>query len=135
MIAKMTNVCVYVLNQDSALDFYTNKLGFKLKLDVPMGETTRWLTVTPPEQPELEITLFPLVVGKMFTEEVVRTLKEFVSKGIFGPGVLNCTDIFATYEELKSKGVVFIKAPTKEFYGTEALFKDDSGNFFSLQQK
>lgn len=132
MITKMTDVCVYVLDQDRALDFYTNKLGFKVKVDVPMGPSARWLTVTPPEQPELEITLFPVAVGKMFTEETVKTMTELISKGTFGPGIFACKDIYATYEELKSKGVEFIKPPTKEFYGTEALFKDDSGNWFSL---
>ena len=61
-------------------------------------------------------------------------MTELISKGTFGPGIFACNDIYATYEELKSKGVEFIKPPTKEFYGTEALFKDDSGNWFSLQQ-
>lgn len=135
MITKMTDVCVYVLNQDSAFDFYTNKLGFKVKADVPIGNGARWLTVMPPEQPDLEITLFPVIVGKMFTEEVVKSMTELISKGIFGPGIFSCKDIYATYEELKSKGVEFVKPPTKEFYGTEALFKDDSGNWFSLQQQ
>jgi predicted enzyme related to lactoylglutathione lyase len=49
--------------------------------------------------------------------------------------VFECADIYATYEELKAKGVEFKKAPKKEFYGIEALFKDDSGNWFSLSQK
>jgi 4-hydroxyphenylpyruvate dioxygenase-like putative hemolysin len=48
---------------------------------------------------------------------------------------MHCNDIYATYEELKAKGVEFMKPPTKEFYATEALFKDDSGNYFSLQPK
>lgn len=135
MISKMTDVCVYVLDQNSAFDFYTNKLGFKVKSDVLIGENVRWLTVTPPEQPELEITLFPVVVGKMFTEETVKSMKELITKGTFGPGIFSCTDIYATYEELKSKGVEFMRPPVKEFYGTEALFKDDSGNWFSLQQQ
>lgn len=135
MISKMTDVCVYVLNQESAFDFYTNKLGFKVKVDVPIGKDARWLTVTPPDQPELEITLFPVAVGKMFNEETVKAMKELISKGTFGPGIFSCKDIYATYEELKSKGVEFMKPPTKEFYGTEALFKDDSGNWFSLQQQ
>jgi catechol 2,3-dioxygenase-like lactoylglutathione lyase family enzyme len=134
MICKITNMCVYVLDQDSALDFYTNKLGCKLKLDVPMTADARWLTVTPPDQPEFEITLFPVLVGKMFTAEIVKSMKELISRGTFGPGIFSCNDIYATYEELKSKGVEFKKPPTKEFYGTEALFKDDSGNWFSLKQ-
>jgi catechol 2,3-dioxygenase-like lactoylglutathione lyase family enzyme len=134
MITKMTHVNIYVLNQDSAYDFYTNKLGFKVKLDVPMGPDTRWLTVTPPEQPELEITLFPMKEGTMFTKETVSTMTDLIKKGTFGCGVFTCKDIYATYEELKSKGVEFKKPPTKEFYGTEALFTDDSGNWFSLAQ-
>lgn len=135
MISKMTDVCVYVLDQASAFDFYTNKLGFKVKADIPIGIDARWLTVTPPEQPELEITLFPVTVGKMFTEETVKMMTELIRKGTFGPGIFSCKDIYATYEELKRKGVEFIKPPTKEFYGSEALFKDDSGNWFSLQQQ
>jgi catechol 2,3-dioxygenase-like lactoylglutathione lyase family enzyme len=134
MIIKMTHVCVYVINQESAFDFYANKLGFKVKMDVPMGKDARWLTVTPPEQPELEITLYPVAVGTMFNEETVKSMTELIRKGTFGPGVFTCKDIYATYEELKSKGVEFKKPPTKEFYGTEALFKDDSGNWFSLAQ-
>ena len=131
----MSHTSIYVLDQDRALDFYTNKLGFKVVDDIPMGPGTRWLTVSPPEQPDLEIVLFPLVVSKMFPQEIVDTMTGLIQKGIFGCGVLQCTDIFATYEELKAKGVEFMKAPTKEFYGTEALFKDDSGNYFSLQPK
>ena len=63
MNIKMTHVRVYVLNQESTFDFYTNKLGFKLEMDVPIGGRGHWLTVTPPEQPELEITLFPVAIG------------------------------------------------------------------------
>jgi len=65
---------------------------------------------------------------------VVEMLTELVTKGTFGAAVYTCKDIFATYEELKAKGVEFLKAPKKEFYGIEALFKDDSGNWFSLAQ-
>jgi catechol 2,3-dioxygenase-like lactoylglutathione lyase family enzyme len=136
MIAKMSHVSVYVLNQDSAFDFYVNKLGFKVHTDAPMGPGMRWLTVTPPEQPELEITLMPFTEGMMFTEETAAAMKELVKKGTFGFGVFRSAKIFMpTYEELKTKGVQFTKEPKKEFYGIEALFKDDSGNWFSLGQK
>jgi catechol 2,3-dioxygenase-like lactoylglutathione lyase family enzyme len=135
MISKMSHVSIYVLNQDSAYDFYVNKLGFQVHTDAPMGEGMRWLTVTPPEQPELEIILMPITEGMMFTKESATTMKELVKKGTFGFGVFECQDIYATYEELKAKGVEFTKEPKKEFYGVEALFKDDSGNWFSLGQK
>jgi len=133
MITKMTVTNIHVLDQDSAYDFYVNKLGFDVVDDIPMGPDSRWLTVSPPEQPDLQLVLFPVKVSKMFPKETAETLINLIKKGIFGCGVLTCHDIYATYEELKSKGVEFIKPPTPEFYGTEALFKDDSGNYFSLQ--
>ncbi len=135
MISKMSHVSIYVLDQNSAYDFYVNKLGFKVHTDAPMGEGKRWLTVCPPEQPELEITLMPIEAGMMFTEESAQQMRELVKNGTFGFGVFECHDIYATYEELKSKGVEFSKPPKEEFYGIEALFKDDSGNWFSLGQK
>lgn len=134
MITKITHTCVYVLDQNSAFDFYVNKLGFKVHTDAPMGPGNRWLTVTPPEQPDLEITLFLVAEGGMFDADTVKTMTHLIKKGTFGAAVFTCKDLLATYEELKSKGVVFKKAPTKEFYGYEALFLDDSGNWFSLAQ-
>ena len=133
MITKMTHSTVYVLDQERAHDFYVNKLGFKVITDVPMPNNDRWLTVTPPNQPGFEIVLSPVSRG-VFSKEKVETLKELVKSGTFGVAVFACDDIFATYEELKAKGVEFTKPPTKEFYGTEALFKDDSGNWFSLAE-
>jgi catechol 2,3-dioxygenase-like lactoylglutathione lyase family enzyme len=129
----MTHVSIHVLDQDRALDFYSNKLGFKVLKDVPMGNGDRWITVSPAEQPGFEIILSPVTRGQ-FSEEDVKALKVLVEKGTFGVGLFTCIDIFATYEELKAKGVEFTKAPKKEFYGTEAIFKDDSGNWFSLAQ-
>ena len=64
----------------------------------------------------------------------MQAITSLIEKGTFGAAVFTCNDVFATYEELKTKGVVFKKAPTKEFYGIEALFVDDSGNWFSLSQ-
>lgn len=133
MITKMTVANIHVIDQDSAYDFYVNKLGFKVVDDIPMGPDARWLTVSPPEQLDLQLVLFPVKVSKMFPKEIAENLIEYIKKGVFGCGVLTCKDIYATYEELLAKGVEFLKAPTKEFYGTEALFKDDSGNYFSLQ--
>jgi catechol 2,3-dioxygenase-like lactoylglutathione lyase family enzyme len=135
MISRLSHACFYVLNQDSAYDFYVNKLGFKVHTDAPMGPGMRWLTVCPPDQPDVEITLMAVVEGQMFSAESAKAMRELIKNGTFGYGVFECKDVFATYEELKAKGVEFKKAPAKEFYGIEALFKDDSGNWFSLGQK
>ena len=135
MITKLSHVSIYVLDQESARDFYVNKLGFKVHTDAPMGPDARWLTLTAPEQPELEITLMAIKPDMNFNEESAAQMRQLVQSGTFGFGVFETLDINATYEELKSKGVEFVKPPTKEFYATEALFKDDSGNWFSLTQK
>ena len=149
MITKMNHVVIYVLDQESAYDFYVNKLGLNVHTDAPMGPGKRWLTVTPPEQPDLEIALMaideelmpeeklePLGKEKLnLGKNVAEQMRELVKRGAFGFGVFECNDLLATYEELSAKGVEFTKPPTKEFYGYEALFKDDSGNWFSLGQK
>jgi catechol 2,3-dioxygenase-like lactoylglutathione lyase family enzyme len=135
MITKLNHVSVFVLDQNSAYDFYVNKLGFNVNTDAEMGPGKRWLTVTPPEQPDLEISLMAISEGMMFKKEAADQMRELVRTGTFGFGVFECNDLLATYEELSAKGVEFTKPPTKEFYGYEALFKDDSGNWFSLGQK
>ena len=135
MISRMSHVSIYVVDQDSAYEFYVNKLGFQVRTDAPMGSKMRWLTVSPPDQAELEITLLPIMEGMIFTKETADQMRDLVKKGTFGFGVFECKDIYTTYEELKAKGVQFSKTPKKEFYGIEALFKDDSGNWFSLSQK
>lgn len=135
MITKMNHVSIFVLKQTSAHDFYVNKLGFKVHTDALMGPGKRWLTVCPPEQPDLEITLMAIDEGMMFDKESAEQMRALVSKGTFGFGVFECGDLLATYEELSARGVEFTKPPTQEFYGFEALFKDDSGNWFSLGQK
>ena len=135
MVTKLSHTSFFVTDQEKAYDFYVNKLGFKVHTDAPMGPGRRWLTVCPPEQPDLEITLMAIDEGMMFTKESGKQMRDLVSKGTFGFGVFECNDLIATYEELKAKGVAFKKPPTKEFYGYEALFIDDSGNWFSLGQK
>jgi catechol 2,3-dioxygenase-like lactoylglutathione lyase family enzyme len=135
MITRLNHVSFFLLNQDSAFDFYVNKLGFKVHTDVPMGPGMRWLTVCTPEQPDLQIKLTPIEDRVMFREDAAKQMRELVKNGTFGFGVFECDDLNATYEALKAKGVVFKKPPTKEFYGYEALFIDDSGNWFSLVEK
>jgi len=134
MITKLSHVGVYVLNYDEALRFYTEKLGFEVRNDVRMGDY-RWLTVGPKKQPDLEIVLSEVKAGGMFDEEAASHLRALLAKGAIGAGVFRTDDCQATYEELKSKGVEFISPPQEQPYGIEAVFKDNSGNWFSLTQQ
>lgn len=134
MITRLSHASIYVLDQERAADFYVNKLGFEQRMKIPIGGDAFWITVSPKNQPELEITLMPILKGEMFDAAAADQLAELVKKGTFGFGVFECKDIYATYQELSEKGVEFTKKPTQEFYGIEAMFKDDSGNWFSLTQ-
>lgn len=134
MITKANHFSIFVLDQTSAHDFYVNKLGFKVNTDAVMGPKGRWLTVNAPEQPDLEITLMAIDDKMMFGADSAATMRELVKAGTFGFAVFECDDMLATYEELKAKGVHFKKEPTKEFYGFNAVFEDDSGNWFSLSE-
>ena len=135
MISKLSHTSIFVLDQESAKQFYVTKLGFAIKTDAAFGEGMRWLTVSPPDQPDLEITLTATQEGMGFTKETAKQMQNLVKSGTFGFAVFECKDIYATYEELKAKGVVFTQPPKEQFYGIEAIFQDDSGNWFSLGQK
>src|SRR4051812_18688346 len=113
MISKLSHSSIFVLDQDSAYDFYVNKLGFKVHTDASMGPGMRWLTVNPPAQPDLEISLMPIAAGMMFDEASAEQMKALVRRGTFGFGVFECDDIYATYEEMKAKGVQFKQPPTQ----------------------
>jgi len=125
---------VYVIDQDRAKAFYTEKLGFEVRDDARMG-AFRWLTVGPKTQPDVRIILYKIEPGMKLTEEHAAMLRKLVDAGVLSGGVLEADDCRRTYEELRAKGVEFASEPREMPYGIEAVFKDDSGNFFSLGQK
>lgn len=133
MLKKQTHTTVYVTDQERAKAFYTEKLGFEVRDDARMG-SFRWLTVSPKTQPDLRIVLYGIQPGPWMTEENAAMLKKLVESGAIGAGVLETDDIRREYEELKAKGVVFKGEPKEQPYGIEAVFQDDSGNFWSLGQ-
>ncbi|MEM7157624.1 MAG: VOC family protein [Myxococcota bacterium] len=133
MINAMSHVSLYVLDQDAALAFYTEKLGFEVRTDAKM-DGFRWLTVGPKDQTDMELVLMALAPSPMFDAETVEQMKALLTKGAMGAGVFRTADCRATYEELKGKGVEFLSEPQERPYGLEAVFKDNSGNWFSLTQ-
>lgn len=135
MITKLSHYSIYVLDQDQAYDFYVNKLGFVVVTDAKMDNGFRWLTVRPKEQDDTEIILMPVKEGFMFDKESAQQLQDLIQKGKLGSGVFQTNDCRATYTELKAKGVEFKSEPKEQFYGIEAIFRDNSGNWFSLTQR
>ena len=133
MIQRISHTGIYVLDQDAALDFYVNKLGFEIRDDHTMDNGFRWLTVGAKAQPDLNLILMK-VDGPNLKPEVSRTLRDLLERGIMSGGALHTSDCRKTYEDLSAKGVEFIQPPEDRFYGIEALMKDNSGNWFSLTE-
>ena len=133
MIKRMSHAGVYVLDQERAKAFYTEKLGLEVRQDVTM-EGFRWLTVGPKEQPDFEIVLSE-PKPPMVDEETAKTMHEFIARGAFGAGVLEVDDCYATFNELTRKGVTFVQEPAERPYGIEAVLRDDSGNWFSVTER
>jgi catechol 2,3-dioxygenase-like lactoylglutathione lyase family enzyme len=133
MIQRLSHATLYVLDQDSARDFYVNKLGFDARMDFKMDNGFRWLTVSPKGQPDLQIILMQ-VDGPNMQPEVAKSIRELLTQGKINGGVMQTSDCRTTYEELKAKGVEFPSPPKEQFYGIEAIMKDDSGNWFSMTE-
>jgi catechol 2,3-dioxygenase-like lactoylglutathione lyase family enzyme len=133
MITNLSHTTIWVLDQDEALAFYRDKLGFEVNTDETMDDF-RWLTVSAPGQPEHELIL--LVPGPpMMDAETAEQVKALVAKGVLGPGAFNTDDCRATYAQLSERGVNFLSEPTERFYGIEATLRDNSGNWFSMTQR
>lgn len=135
MIQRQSHSTVYVIDQEEALEFYRDKLGFEVHTDMSMDGGFRWLTLNPKGQPDLELILAPITPGPMFDAETAEEMRALVEKGALGVGVFETDDIHGDHERLGKQGVEFVSPPTDQFYGIEAIVKDNSGNWFSLTQR
>ncbi|MCM3903585.1 MAG: VOC family protein [Pyrinomonadaceae bacterium] len=134
MIRRMSHATIFVTDQEEALSFYRDKLGFQVHTDAMVGADFRWLTLNTADQPDFEIVLMEPKPGMLMDEATATQLRAIMAKGVLGAGVFNTDDCRATYQELKDKGVQFVSEPAERPYGIEAVFKDNSGNWFSLTQ-
>jgi len=118
MIKSIKFVSIPVRNQDESLRFYTEKLGFRIHTDQPLGEKQRWIE---------------LRIGKAETGFVLFNQDgddDLIGRGFHGS--LYCDDLQKTYEELVAKGVEFATPPTDAPWGSFAIFKDLDGNKFVM---
>jgi catechol 2,3-dioxygenase-like lactoylglutathione lyase family enzyme len=135
----MMNISTYQLwvhDQDEALDFYTTKLGFEVRQDVTLPEMGdfRWLTVGSARQPDIAIVLMAIPGQPVMDEATGEQVRDLVGKGFAGAVFLTTDDVYADYEQLKSRGVEFTEQPEERPYGIDAGFRDPSGNSFRLTQ-
>jgi len=123
---------LYVRDQDEALDFYVEKLGFTVHTDARNGDY-RWLTVQHPDQPSFQLGLFapqPPTVD----EGTAQTLREIVAKGAMPPLVFTVDDCRAAYDLMQSRGVEFTQEPIERYGSVDASFRDPSGNGWKMIQ-
>ncbi|MBH1934978.1 VOC family protein [Streptomyces sp. AV19] len=135
MIKGIAITTVWVLDQDRAKEFYTEKLGLEVRTDMTLGgdKGMRWLTVGGKGQPDVELALM-VPGGPAMDPESAEAVRRLLAKGALGAGVLATDDVRRDYETFKAQGVEFLQEPQERPYGTEAIFRDDSGNWFSLTE-
>lgn len=134
MITGISIVTVWVLDQDSAKEFYTKQLGCELTNDLVMDNGMRWLTVRPEGSTGQELLLMD-PAHSMLDAETAEQVRSLVAKGALSPGVMATTGCRADHDVLVRRGAEFTQPPAERPYGTEAILRDDSGNWFSFTQR
>ena len=133
---RIANAQLWVHDQDAALAFYTEKLGWEVRADVTLPEMGdfRWLTVGPAGQPDFSVVLMAIPGEPVMDGSTREQVADLMGKGFAGTVFLTTDDAYASYEELKGRGVEFTEAPEERPYGIDAGFRDPSGNAFRLTQ-
>jgi catechol 2,3-dioxygenase-like lactoylglutathione lyase family enzyme len=134
MLNKINISHVWVLDQDEALDFYVGKLGLVKKMDMDLG-FMRWLTVSPPNDPDREI-LLELPGPPAMDDKTGDQIRELVSKGATGFTIgFTTDDAHKAYADLKAKGVELTDEPVEHFYGIDFGLRDPFGNHMRIVQQ
>ncbi len=133
---KIANAQLWVQDQDEALAFYTNRLGWEVRADVTLPEmgNFRWLAVGPVGQEDFSVVLMAIPGPPVFEPETTEQVRTLMAKGAAGTIFLTTEDCQASYEELKGRGVEFVDTPEERPYGIDASFRDPSGNHIRLTQ-
>lgn len=133
---RIASTQLWVHDQQEALEFYTQKLGMEVHMDVTLPEMGgfRWLTVGPVGQPEVSIVLMPVPGPPMMDGDTVEQVKALMAKGYAGTVFLTTDDCQASYEELSGRGVEFVEPPEDRPYGIDSGFRDPSGNHLRMAQ-
>jgi predicted enzyme related to lactoylglutathione lyase len=134
MNQHLSYIALWVRDQDEAVAFYTQKLGFEVRDDTTLPElgNYRWVTVGPPEKPDFAIALN--VPGPPFDADKVEAIKTLMAAGMLTGMFFATDDIQASHEQLKSRGVAIEQEPTQMPYGTEIVLSDPSGNSIRYMQ-
>ncbi|MBV8187489.1 MAG: VOC family protein [Alphaproteobacteria bacterium] len=125
-------VGIYVHDQEEALRFYVEKLGFRVHTDAKNGDY-RWLTVQHPDHPSFQLGLF-IPQAPLVDAATANSLRQAVAKGAMPPLVLIVDDCRAAYERMNASGVEFTQEPVDRYGAVDASFRDPSGNGWKLTE-
>ena len=133
---KIANAQLWVQDQDEALAFYTNNLGWEVRADVTLPEMGdfRWLAVGPAGQDDIAVVLMAIPGPPVLDPGTKSQVEDLMAKGAAGGLFFSTDDCQASYEELKGRGVEFSEEPSTRPYGIDAAFRDPSGNSIRLVQ-
>jgi predicted enzyme related to lactoylglutathione lyase len=133
---RIANAQLWVHDQDEALAFYTDKLGWEVRSDVTLPEMGdfRWLAVGPAGQEDFSVVLMAIPGPPVMDGSTSEQVRDLMGKGFAGTVFLTTEDVHGDYEQLKNRGVEFTEAPEQRPYGIDSGFRDPSGNSFRLTQ-
>jgi catechol 2,3-dioxygenase-like lactoylglutathione lyase family enzyme len=133
MKLTVSHTFLFVHDQDEALDFYTRVLGMQTRSDAQM-EHMRWLTVGPPDQPDIEINLF--APGPPLPPDDAEEVRRLLAKGSLGTLIFRTDDCRAAFERVLAAGVEVLQEPIEQSYGVlDCAFRDPSGNHIRIGQE
>ncbi|MCU1538677.1 MAG: Glyoxalase/bleomycin resistance protein/dioxygenase [Humibacillus sp.] len=133
MITNISIVSVFVKDIDESKRFYVDVFGFEEKDDITFANGYRWCALAHPAQPELQVSL--AIPGPPLPDDLVAAMKRAQDAGGLNGLGLTVDDCEKTYAELQAKGVEFLQPPSARPYGTEAVCRDNSGNWVVLVEQ
>ena len=127
---------LWVHDQDEALKYWTEQVGFEVRSDVTVPEmgNFRWLTVGPAGQDDIAIVLMAIPGQPVMDDDTADQVSALMAKGFAGTVFLTTDDCRAEYEKLVARGVEFTETPEDMPYGIDSGFRDPSGNSLRLTQ-
>lgn len=130
MDLKLSHTFVTVHDQDQALTFYRDALGLEVRVDVEF-DGMRWLTVYPPSQPDVEITLVTVDIGHPVSDH--QALRELMAKGSLNGVIFRTDDVDTAFEKVRATGAEVLQEPIDQPYGVrDCAFRDPSGNMVRI---
>jgi uncharacterized glyoxalase superfamily protein PhnB len=119
---------------EATIAFYRDTLGFEIRNDVEM-RGLHWITVGPPEQPDVNIVLYPPGADPGITDDERRVITEMMAKGTFGIITFASSDLDATFERVQAGGAEIVQEPADQPWGIrDSAVRDPSGNLIRINQ-